>query len=59
MTVTAQNAAAVPDNLLHSLVDSLPADSADVNELKAVAGKLSGLFLKRYIKEGTNETHSG
>jgi len=45
------------DNLLYSLVNSLSADPADANELKAVAEKLSDLFFKRYFAEGNNETH--
>ncbi len=45
------------DNLLYSLVNSSSSDSADSNELKAVAEKLSDLFYQRYFAEGNNETH--
>lgn len=45
------------DNLLYSLVDSSPADSAESNKLKAAAEKLADLFFKRYSAEGNNETH--
>ena len=45
------------DNFLYALINSSSADPADINELKAVAEKLSDLFFKRYIAEGNNETH--
>ena len=45
------------DNLLYSLVDSLPANSAASDEWKAAAEKLADLFFTRYIAQGNNETH--
>lgn len=44
-------------NLLYSLVNSSPADSAESDELKDVAKKMADLLFKRYFAEGNNETH--
>ncbi len=45
------------DNLLYALVNSSSTDSADSDELKTVAEKVSDLLFKRYFAEGNNETH--
>lgn len=44
-------------NLLYSLVNSSPADSAESDEVKDVAEKMADLLFKRYFAEGNNETH--
>lgn len=44
-------------NLLYSLVNSSPADSAESDELKDVAEKMADLLFKRYFAEENNETH--
>lgn len=44
-------------NLLYSLVNSSPVDSAESDEVKDAAEKMADLLFKRYFAEGNNETH--